>query len=241
MSCFTHPPQVFLPLPLPLIPTNSRLCRPTLNHLHSYALHVQTISNSHAWQHHPHTHTGFPKGCKKPHYGFCPSEVFLTSMSTSLIDWLMKYALSIWILPGVSVTFACTLCPNWTDTLFCFANKFDNSENHSIKLYRSLEWWIVKLSWKFDWVLSTGSKDTLLTKNYDVISVAKYQFLWIFQELLCGSQVGLLDSIRVLQQHKHFPYTRCARHTNNMSFRLSSHPVVSSFAINRFNDAINIF
>ena len=37
--------------------------------------------------------------------------------------------------------------------------------------------------------------DTLLTKNYDVISFAKYQFLWIFEELFCGCQVGLLDSI----------------------------------------------
>ena len=38
-----------------------------------------------------------------------------------------------------------------------------------------------------------------------------------------------------------FRSTRCARHTNNMPFRLSANPVVSSFAINRFNDAINIF
>ena len=26
-------------------------------------------------------------------------------------------------------------------------------------------------------------KDTLLNKNYDVITVVKYQFLWIFEEL----------------------------------------------------------
>ena len=38
-----------------------------------------------------------------------------------------------------------------------------------------------------------------------------------------------------------FRRTRCARHTNTMPFRLSADPVVSSFAINRFNDAINIF
>ena len=38
-----------------------------------------------------------------------------------------------------------------------------------------------------------------------------------------------------------FRITRCARHTNTMPFRLSADPVVSSFAINRFNDAINIF
>ena len=35
--------------------------------------------------------------------------------------------------------------------------------------------------------------------------------------------------------------TRCARRTNTMPFRSSADPVVSSFAINRFNDAINIF
>ena len=56
-------------------------------------------------------------------------------------------------------------------------------------------------------------KDTLLTKNDDVISVAKYQFLWIFEELLCGCQAGLHDrpgthiTIEgVRQQHKHFTY-----------------------------------
>ena len=49
-------------------------------------------------------------------------------------------------------------------------------------------------------------KDTLLTINYDVIFVAKYQFIWIFEELFCGCQVGLLDSIYVLQKHKQFPY-----------------------------------
>ena len=38
-----------------------------------------------------------------------------------------------------------------------------------------------------------------------------------------------------------FRSTRCARHANTMSFRLSADPVVSSFAIHRFNDAINIF
>ena len=38
-----------------------------------------------------------------------------------------------------------------------------------------------------------------------------------------------------------FRSTRCARHTNTMPFRLSADPVVSSFAINQFNDAINIF
>ena len=37
-----------------------------------------------------------------------------------------------------------------------------------------------------------------------------------------------------------FRSTRCAKHTNTMPFRLSADPVVSSFAINRFNDAINI-
>ena len=36
-----------------------------------------------------------------------------------------------------------------------------------------------------------------------------------------------------------FRSTRCARHTNTMPFRLSADPVVSSIAINRFNDAIN--
>ena len=35
--------------------------------------------------------------------------------------------------------------------------------------------------------------------------------------------------------------TRCARHTNTMPFRLSADPVVSSFAINRFFDAITNF
>ena len=49
-------------------------------------------------------------------------------------------------------------------------------------------------------------KETLLTKNDDVISVAKYQFLWLFEELLCECQAGLHDSICVLQQHKYFPY-----------------------------------
>ena len=109
---------------------------------------------------------------------------------------------------------------NWYP--FCFANEFVNSENNSNKFHRSLEWSIVKISWKFNRVLLAGSKvmlvqiwtskfwtfqhvkDTLLTKNDDVIYVAKYQFLWIFWELFCGSQVDLLDSIRVLQ-HKHFP------------------------------------
>ena len=81
----------------------------------------------------------------------------------------------------------------------------------------------------------------LLTKNDDVISVAKYQFLWVFQELFFGCQVGLHDSVRVLQQHNIFRSTRCARHINTMPFRFSADPVVSRFAINRFNNAINIF
>ena len=105
---------------------------------------------------------------------------------------------------------------------FCFANKFVKFKNNSINICRSLEWSIVRFSWKFNRVLSIGSKvmrvqiwttkfwtfqhvtETLLTKNYDVISVAKYQFLWIFEELFCECQVHLLDSICVLQQHKHF-------------------------------------
>ena len=37
-----------------------------------------------------------------------------------------------------------------------------------------------------------------------------------------------------------FRTSRCARHTNTMPFRLSADPVVTSFAISRFNDAINI-
>ena len=38
-----------------------------------------------------------------------------------------------------------------------------------------------------------------------------------------------------------FRTTRCARHTNTMPFRLSADPVVPSFAISRFSDAIYIF
>ena len=38
-----------------------------------------------------------------------------------------------------------------------------------------------------------------------------------------------------------FRSTRCDKHTNTMPFRLSADPVVSNFAINRFNVAINIF
>ena len=38
-----------------------------------------------------------------------------------------------------------------------------------------------------------------------------------------------------------FRTTRCARHTNTMPFRLSADPVVPSFAISRFSDAIHIF
>ena len=80
---------------------------------------------------------------------------------------------------------------NWYP--FRFANKFVNSESNSINFYNSLEWSIVEFFWKFNRVLSTGSKvmlvqiwtnkfwtfqhvkDTLITINYDVISVAKYQ------------------------------------------------------------------
>ena len=144
---------------------------------------------------------------------------------------------------------------NWYP--FCFANKFVNSESNSIKCHNLLEWSIVEFSWKFNRVLSTGSKvmqsyvqiwtnkfwtyqhvkDTLIAiNNYDVISVAKYQFLWIFEELCCGCQFGLLDSIRVLQQHKHFHSTRCAWHITTIPFRLFADPVVSTLAINQSND-----
>ena len=38
-----------------------------------------------------------------------------------------------------------------------------------------------------------------------------------------------------------FRSTRCAWHTNTIPFRLSADPVVSTFAINQFNDAIDNF
>ena len=38
-----------------------------------------------------------------------------------------------------------------------------------------------------------------------------------------------------------FRSMRCAWHTNTIPFRLSADPVVSTFAINRFNDAIDNF
>ena len=38
-----------------------------------------------------------------------------------------------------------------------------------------------------------------------------------------------------------FRSTRCAWHITTIPFRLSADPVVSTFAINQFNDAINIF
>ena len=38
-----------------------------------------------------------------------------------------------------------------------------------------------------------------------------------------------------------FRSTRCARHTNTIPFRLPADPVVSRFAINRFNDEIKFF
>ena len=66
-------------------------------------------------------------------------------------------------------------------------------------------------------------------------------FSGIFEELLCGCQAGLHDSIRVLQQHKHFPYYEmCLAYQHHAVSFLSADPVVSSFAISLFNDAINI-
>ena len=51
--------------------------------------------------------------------------------------------------------------------------------------------------------------------------------LVFFTQYVCFNSINIFRST-----------TRCARHTNTMPFGLSSDPVVSSFAINRFNDAI---
>ena len=49
------------------------------------------------------------------------------------------------------------------------------------------------------------------------------------------TQYVCLNSINI------FRSTRCGCHTNTIPFRLSADPVVSTFAINRFNDAIDSF
>ena len=85
-------------------------------------------------------------------------------------------------------------------------------------------------------------KDTLLTKNDDVISVAKYQFLSRYsRNCSVGARSVFLTQNMCFNSINIFRSTRCARHTNTMPFRLSADPVVSTFAINRFNDAMNIF
>ena len=55
-------------------------------------------------------------------------------------------------------------------------------------------------------------------------------------EFICGCQVGLLDSICVLQKHKHFPYYELC-----VAYHMSADPMVSTFASNRFNDATDNF
>ena len=146
---------------------------------------------------------------------------------------------------------------NWYP--FCFANKFVNSENNSIKFYRSLEWYILKFSWKNIWVLSTGSKVML-------VQIWTNKF-WTFQHVedTCPYSLKIMTSFpsqnisfsgysrnwsvgarsvfltQCFNSINIFRSTRCARHTNNMPIRLSADPVVTSFEINQFNDAINIF
>ena len=65
----------------------------------------------------------------------------------------------------------------------------------------------------------------------------KYQFLWIFEELLCGCQIGIFgsDSMNI------FRITHCVLPTTTILFRLSADPMVLTFAINRFNDAMDNF
>ena len=109
---------------------------------------------------------------------------FFRNMSKS---W-EKLEITIWLFQNSIYTVSQL---NWYP--FCFANIFVNSENNSMKFYRSLEWWIIRVSRKCNQVLSTGSKvmlvqiwtnkfwtfqhvkdTTLLNKNYDVMSFVEY-------------------------------------------------------------------
>ena len=125
---------------------------------------------------------------------------------------------------------------NWYP--FCFANKFANFKNNLMKFYKSLEWWIIKFSWKFNWVLSTGSKVML-------VQIWTNKF-WTFQHVkgilyslnimtsflsrnisFSGNSrncfVGARSSVFLTQNvcfnsMNIFRSTRCARHTNIMPF-----------------------
>ena len=95
--------------------------------------------------------------------------------------------------------------------------------NNSIKLHISLEWSIVRISWKFNQVLLTGSKVVLVqiwtnkfwtfqhfNRSLKIMTSYPSRNISFFGYSM-NCSVGLHDSIRVLQQHKTFPVERNMR------------------------------
>ena len=56
-----------------------------------------------------------------------------------------------------------------------------------------------------------------------------------------GARSVFLTQYVCFNSIKIFRSTRCAWHITPIPFRLSADPVISTFAINRFNVAINLF
>ena len=115
ISSLTHSLQVFLPLPhiSPLPPPH--FYKPTPNHLHSYAPHVQTTSISPASPPQPHSEPS--KDCTNPHCAFLSfsdtPHIHLTIIR-SVLSRLCRFAIFI---AQVSVPYVRTL---WTQALYIF-------------------------------------------------------------------------------------------------------------------------